>query len=383
MTLYAFDAAGRGLVATWSSGRGMAAEMVARLPDAVGEDQGLRLAGALTGLSRWSWRIYTHPASAAESVQLNTEGWRREQEREALAEVVPAVRRPNLPDENGLMLECYSPVEESAHQVGRVLHEVDDPRLLEVIVGEVETELAAVASAERGDLSGRARQAVDLSRVDASPVQVAAANALLRKNVLGSEALFAEVDPTAASVAAAHWLAAAAEVAGEVAGVVPSEVVVEGDDIEKLAVRTPTLVLDRLADGATPRAVVTGLIGEAMAAAEGTIPDVAALSARLARVDEDAEEDRARFGRPGEPTPAPRVCVLDPTRPARDLLEDLLDGLRGCWLVYLANVDTSDDEVDDDDEQDEDDGGIDEDELSEEFFEAVRAEAAANKARLL
>jgi uncharacterized protein YciW len=83
--------------------------------------------------------------------------------------------------------------------------------------------LAFVEQAERGDLSGRARQAVALSRADVSPIQVAAAHDLFQEHPLGSPKLFEVVDPAAAAVAAAHWLQAAADVAAEVAGCAPDE----------------------------------------------------------------------------------------------------------------------------------------------------------------
>jgi hypothetical protein len=122
--------------------------------------------------------------------------------------VLPALRQPHLP-EGGTLIQSYIPVEEAAHRAGRALHAFGDAALTDRVADDVGAELAAIERAERGDLSGRARQAVHLTRADASPVQVAAADALLREDPLGSSRLF-EVDPTAAAVAAAHWLQAAA-----------------------------------------------------------------------------------------------------------------------------------------------------------------------------
>jgi hypothetical protein len=34
-----------------------------------------------------------------------------------------------------------------------------------------------------------------------------------------------------------------------------------------------------------------------------------------------------------------RLTPLDPRRPARDLLEDLLSGIRGCRLLYVEHPD--------------------------------------------
>jgi hypothetical protein len=32
------------------------------------------------------------------------------------------------------------------------------------------------------------------------------------------------------------------------------------------------------------------------------------------------------------------IATLDPLRPAHDLLKDLLDGLRGCWILYQESA---------------------------------------------
>lgn len=66
------------------------------------------------------------------------------------------------------------------------------------------------------------------------PLQLAAADALLNQEPLGSSRLFNEVDPRAESVMTTHWLQAA-DVTAEVA-----EVVAEADNIEAFAVRTPS-----------------------------------------------------------------------------------------------------------------------------------------------
>ena len=45
------------------------------------------------------------------------------------------------------MIVSYSPVEESAHELGRVLHEIADATLTEAAVAEVAVEVDAVARA--------------------------------------------------------------------------------------------------------------------------------------------------------------------------------------------------------------------------------------------
>ncbi|MGI5507181.1 hypothetical protein [Lentzea sp. CA-135723] len=369
MTKYAFDEERRALIATWETGDGHLARTVAVLPPSADHEGALRLAASLTTVSTMAWWTYTHPASAAENVEPDSEGWRRQHEREAFAEVPGHVRKPYLPNDQGYLVQSLVRVEEAAHRVGRAVHAIGDHELTEAVVADVEQELAAVERAERGDFSGRARQAVQLSRADASPLQVHAAHDFLHAHPLWSSKLFEEVDPTAAAVAAAHWLQAAAEVAGGVAGIDPVSVVVEADDIEALAVETPTLVLERLAAGESPRHVVVDLVAGAMIAGEGRLPDPDGLVDAIAEARARAEQ----YGPGDEELLAglmPRVTPLDPARPAQDLLEDLLDGIRGCWLLYRSHADVDLDHAA-------------EEEIDEKFFAAVRAEADAKRDRLL
>lgn len=121
MTRYAIDESRSELVAIWETGYGAVAIRVAPLAVSIEPRRRLALAAELSGLSRALWRCYTHPASAAGSLALNTEGWRREQTRNEFASVTAHIRKPNLPEGNSLMVS-YDPVEECAHRVGRCLH---------------------------------------------------------------------------------------------------------------------------------------------------------------------------------------------------------------------------------------------------------------------
>jgi hypothetical protein len=237
-----------------------------------------------------------------------------------------------------MLTVSYSPLLESAHRVGRALHGLDDPRLMAAVVAEATTELTAVENAELGDLSGRAQQAVLLSREDASPVQVAAADDLLRQDPFGPVELFSRIDPTAAAVAAAHWLAAAAEVAAEASGQDFTQVVLAADDIEALPHETPTVILGLMDDGASAHDAVTSLVSHAMQITDGLLPDPAVLREQL----DDLEETVAEYIDEDEldlTDLALRLTPLDPKRPARDLLEDLIAGIYGCWLLHSEYTD--------------------------------------------
>ncbi|MFH8387431.1 hypothetical protein ACH4E7_42130 [Kitasatospora sp. NPDC018058] len=159
MTRYSVDPERHELIATWGTGEGDLATRIAALPAGADLSAPLGLGRALAQLSEAAWRTYTHPASAADSLEPNTEGRRREQERKAFTEVADAIAKPNLPS-GGSMVVSYSRLLESANHVGRVLHELDDPKLTKAVLAEAATELAAVENAELGDLTGRAEQAL-------------------------------------------------------------------------------------------------------------------------------------------------------------------------------------------------------------------------------
>jgi hypothetical protein len=210
-------------------------------------------------------------------------------------------------------------------------------------------------------------------------VQVVAADQILQADPLGGESLFTEVDPTAAAVAAAHWLRAAAEVASDQSGIDATEVVRTADDIEALPYESPTFVLKALDAGATPRAVVTGLIRDAMMVAQGQIPDLAALVARARQAERQADDLSAGPELGAELVVSIRATPLDPARPALDLLEDLLSGIRGCWLIFSEYTDL--DEGDDDGEDPDPGPGdqVDDDGNGQEFIELVRMAATETR----
>jgi len=384
VTRYAVDEVRSELLAIWGTGRGDRCAVLALLPAAPIQDAIDGLVLSLTSLSEELWRCYTEPASAAGGVEPNAEGWRRDKRREGFQDVVGWIRSPNLPDDHGMLLVSYDPVTEWSHRVGRALHEIADSSLADAVVAEVEMELQAVGRAELGDLTGRSAQAVLLTRADASPVQVMAAEAILAKDPLGGWDLFADVDPTSAAVAAAHWLCAAAEVAAEGASCSAAEVVRESDDIAALPYETPTAVLELLEAGLNPYEAVTVLVRSAMRVAKGFVPDVDQLKDRI----DEAEDLLRRHGSDDPDAEADlmtiRLTTLDPTRPARDLLEDLLTGIGGCLEMYreTSYVSEGDDVPDDDYEPDaaEDRSGPN---LDDDFRAKVRQRAAQYRERLI
>ena len=107
MSVYAVDAAGRGLVAVWPAAVGHQASRVADVPVTVADSHAAGLSAALTGLSAALWDAYARPASAAGDEQ-ERERW--EYERERSSKVAEMVRKPDLPGGSGMMIVSYSPV---------------------------------------------------------------------------------------------------------------------------------------------------------------------------------------------------------------------------------------------------------------------------------
>jgi hypothetical protein len=350
MSRYALTSTGE-LIVCWPTSAADGAVVLTHLPDRA-DERAATLAAALTGLSAQLWRTYTHPASAVPDDGDNSEHWRREQAHASVDAVLDSLSTPNAPDENGNLLASYDPVEEAANRVGRALLAFDDAVVSQRVRDDVAIEIAALQRAERGDLDDRAAQAVSLSRPQASPVQIAEAHQALARQPLGGADLFQNFEPSAASVAAAHWLHAAARLAAEECGYDDLATVIRGaDDIEALPTRTLIVVVNRMAEGQSAHSIVVELIREAQGAADGFIGDPAQVLAQIEQAIADADRwarsgaelDKVREALLGEV----RVCLLDPARPGRNLLEDLMAGIYGCWLMYAEASDLDEDDVED------------------------------------
>ncbi len=170
---------------------------------------------------------------------------------------------------------------------------------------------------------------------------------------------------------------------------------VEADDIQAVSVEVPTMVVKAVeVDGRQPREVVLELLRAAVAAGDGVIADLPGVLAEQARLDKvvqrlpQDQHDAARAAAPA------RTTLLDPRRPARDLLEHLLDGLASCHLFFAEYIDDAHDSDYLSDELDAEDNDLSsdvdlrgdemhQDELAGEFFELVRDQADATHARLV
>ena len=106
---------------------------------------------------------------------------------------------------------------------------------------------------------------------------------------------------------------------------------------------------------ARTRSVVLDLLKVAVPGGDGAIADLPGVLAERARFEEILQRvppDRRDATRAAEPA---RTTLLDPRRPARDLLEHLLDGIASCHLIYAECAEDDDDLDEEDDFGDSDD----------------------------
>jgi hypothetical protein len=168
-----------------------------------------------------------------------------------------------------------------------------------------------------------------------------------------------------------------------------ANVVLESDNIEALPHTSPTRVLELLDSGLRPYEAVTSLIRDAMRVADGEIPDVDALSEAIDEARDLADQYADKDSETRAEIMSLRLTPLDPRRPAPDLLEDLLLGIRGCWLLYGEYADSASiqpisdaDALEDEDPDYGDDDELDE-AITESFLAEVRTKAQAARDELL
>jgi len=376
VTAFSYAPSSRQIIASWRIGAPRRAEPIADVPDSCDDEGADLLVAALSGLSEAAWRTYSDIDESADPDETNTEQWQLRDERadfdKARALTIEPGERDRWP---------YSPLLSAAKRLGLVLDEVGDTRLRIQIARAVDRELDAVCAADMGDFAGLAQQAVTLSRLSASPVQIQAAWVILERDLLGAHDIHeASVDPTAACVATTVWLRSAAIVATASDPDDPNpdrwtRAVARADDIEAMPIDTIAAVFRSLADGLSPRATVERLVLNAHRVAAGQMPDLDGLRDRLLGLDDLAEKvDQQTMSRILDEV---RVCALDPLRPAPSLLEALHTAVFGCFMLWRAEVLVEDPLVDDsgDDESLEEIDPDDDPRVREAFAAAVAAVA--------
>jgi hypothetical protein len=334
LTIYAHDPDQHALLVVWSKGNGYNATRIATVAETASLEHMAMLCEELTELSNSLWKTYTDPPHEHSEDQdlLDSD------EVVPFTHVAETLRTPNVPDDAGTLSVSYDNVEEASHRAGRALLQLSTPALTEAVIADVEREIDAVERAELGDLTGRAAQATSLDRLDASPVQVAAADLVFAREPLGDDALFTSLDPASACVAAAHWLTSAAVAVGNLLSIEPTSVFSESDNVEACSVDVPQIVVAAIHEGdVAPHDIVTVLLRGAAQVRDGEIPDLDELVHQVVEAQEQAEnypdELREQAYQALMPT---HLTPLDPRRPARDLLEHLLDGLQSANTLFHA-----------------------------------------------
>lgn len=160
-------------ITTWSRSSTSTASPGTGSPRRRPTSAGVTLAEQLTALSAAAWRTYTHGGRFTEPGETNTEARRVAEDRKDFDEVAQMIGDPYL--------WPYSPVLSSAKTTGQLLATLDTSEVTAAVLREVDVKLAAVTNAELGDLSGRAAQAVVLTRWSGSPTQVQAAHEWRRR----------------------------------------------------------------------------------------------------------------------------------------------------------------------------------------------------------
>ncbi|MFI5891123.1 hypothetical protein ACIA5D_13520 [Actinoplanes sp. NPDC051513] len=123
--------------------------------------------------------------------------------------------------------------------------------------------------------------------------------------------------------------------AAQVAGCTPARVFAEADDIQAVSVAVPALMVEKIEDPGVPaRRAVMDLLRVAVAASTGEIANLPAVVAERARFEELVQRLPADQRAAMLVAVPVRATVLDPRRPARDLLQHLLAGIASCHLLY-------------------------------------------------
>lgn len=232
----------------------------------------------------------------------------------------------------------------------RALDGIEDRVFVSTVVADLIEELAVVGRAERGDLTGRARQASTRTRDRVIPEQVDAVLALLWRSPLGGSALGQECDPCSGAMAAVGYLLAAAR-AVDVSQKGVWEVLASVEDASGYNCDAALVLTERVLGGESAQDAVLALLSEAVCATDGSLPDAGDMKRRLRKADACARRiapgDRdIRAGLLSEV----RVTVLDPRRPAPQLIEELLAAIAGCYELWLMSADYEGVPYDSDDE---------------------------------
>ena len=329
MTRYAYNPSTREIHATWSESTRHAdtISLVATTDESVEDSDVHRLLESLARLSNAAWDTYAHRVwMTVEDGDIHFDNPQRFEELMRLDTVCDSIRNTQAPSESAPAND-HTTIGKFSHEVGQAMLTIGSTELTEAVVADIEAELSAIEAARAGVFAGRSAQALQLTTTRVVDVHVVAASEIFATGE-PSLAAFEHLEPSSVAVAAAHWVYAASVVAGKAAKCHPVEVIYEADGIDGMPVLTVSAVVSQLSAGYSPHHVVASMISKAQRVATGTL------------YGENSIYDL--FEESYEATPrdsyyesfSQGVFILNPLRPALNILEDMIDGVEGAWLVY-------------------------------------------------
>jgi hypothetical protein len=343
VTTYSYDPDLRQLVAAWAQGTGARARVLAELPQDTSPDSAYRLCEFLTRLSTQLWSTYRLvPAAMTDEDERRT----AQSEWDARTEVLHFVEHPGtaIPLDKlfGITpFESFSwetMLVQLAKQVGQGLQQLDLADVREAVLDDISSEIDAVERAEAGELEHfRANHAITLDRIDSNPTQVAIADHALRELPL---AIVSKCEATSASVADAHWFAAALQVAAVAADKDPVSILEENfNDDDPTSVTTFYVATAILVDDLTPHDIVVTLINQALACGDGLIPDAKDLLTHVdharALASAAPKSERDEILSANLPT---SLTSLDTRHPGSSMLVHLFKGKLAAWEEFTLHM---------------------------------------------
>ena len=330
MTRYAYNPSTRTIHATWSESTRHADTivLVATTDESVADPDVHQLLAALARLSNAAWDTYAHHSwTRVEGVNDYFETTDQYKELKRLDTVCDSIRNTQAPSESAPAND-HTTIGKFTHEVGQALLTIGSTELTEAVVADIEAELSAIEAARAGVFAGRSAQALQLTTTRVVDAHVVAASEIFATGE-PSLAAFEHLEPSSVAVAAAHWVYAASVVAGKAAKCHPVEVIYEADGIDGMPVLTVSAVVSQLSAGYSPRHVVASMISKAQRVATGTLYGENSIYDLFEESYEKATPRDSFYESFSQ-----GVFILNPLRPALNILEDMIDGVMGAWLVY-------------------------------------------------
>lgn len=103
MTEYAYEVDRHALTTSWETGGGRITNTFTTFPPDMSAEDALRIAYALSNLSKQLWHCYSDVANLTKNVNPSPQDLREQEEHGRFSAVIEALQNPNLP-QNGYIL---------------------------------------------------------------------------------------------------------------------------------------------------------------------------------------------------------------------------------------------------------------------------------------